>query len=216
MRQNSKFILIFVSVLLFVSTFAYQEISAHPVRGDSQLSYWNHSYYDDYYGHDVLTFNVNGSHLNSYWSQHMSYMVYNWNNYSNNYVSMTFTDFYNSNLDYFNPTLWPSGLPNDVYAACYCVDANNVYLHGYGTDIFNSNCSTYITYAQIICNAAYNGATSMNIRKTLVHEAGHAMQFGHESYPTESVLRPGHENDLEWYPYDIPQAHDRTELSQRY
>jgi hypothetical protein len=211
MKKSISLLLIIGMICISsINIFAHEVFSSYPHRWDNIDGY---SYYP-YHAYCILK--TNGSLLNSNWSSPYTSSIYNWNNYSDLYVSATDTDFTQSEVDLYTYSTWPSNYPVNGIAKTDCYDDDG---DKWDNSDFtpNSNCDTNIVSASIGTNPKYNSDTALsqyNKRYAIAHEMGHVLGLGHPEDTVESLMHK--DTSRTWSDYDLPKNHERTDLADFY
>ena len=58
--------------------------------------------------------------------------------------------------------------------------------------------------------------TNNDIKKTWAHEIGHTIGFNETNDGTKSIMKQGKGSTFGWSNYWLPQAHDRTDLKNKF
>lgn len=163
----------------------------------------------------VAHLKINGNYLNDYYTQYYSSIRSAWPNHSAR-VSVTETAFGASNVDLATATeqAWINRYEDsymNVWGHCRSVTTN-----GYDLETLeNAQASSKRINYSAILYTPYIGTygSETHLKKTMVHEIGHALGLGHPdgNYSYTSVMYQGPINT-----YWLPQTHDINDLNNKY
>ncbi|MWC31049.1 hypothetical protein [Paenibacillus sp. MMS18-CY102] len=176
--------------------------SAHNITPSTAFR-WEHVTYNSSYGHNVARIQFNDDYASSSWKPYTTQMRANWNTNSNNYVNAVAYAFGSSNVDMANKASWPAEWGANTVATTRVFND--------GVDVsFSTAAMNSTDYAQIFTNPAADGLGSFMITLVGGHELGHVFGLGHPPDGTVSIMTQGQTN------WQVPQAHDRTDLDYYY
>ena len=153
---------------------------------------------------------INGDLLHSDCYAHYSAIRTAWPNASSR-VSVTAVEFSRANVALATPTMdyWNSrwvGRADEIYGVCDSSSTDGLQLNSWQNAKASSG---LISYAGILITPYLNFHNSTHMKKTMVHEIGHALGLGHTT--EVSVMIQGVVKT-----YYTPQPHDVADLNNKY
>ncbi len=167
----------------------------------------------------VAYLRINGDYLDSGYYSHYNVVLNAWPNASAR-VSVSNSDFYSSNVDLTtaSESYWENRFTTNglwlVLGACDSTSTDGYQLNSESNALASSK---LINYSSVLYNpytSVYDNTT--HLRKTMVHEIGHALGLGHSNTDYYPVSDPSIMRQRTTETYYVPQTHDINDLNNKY
>lgn len=176
-------------------------------------------------GKSQCVMKVSTKSMRENWLSACSTGISNWNNYSDNKVSITIDNSGSANVELLTYGANGHGWPYDQRVIAFTMPFDNS--GRFYSSFVEGSCainefSDRIRHAGVIFNPNFSNAAGrpnvqQNLAKVITHELGHCMNMGHpSSSSTQTVMKQGWSDSLTWSDFDRPQIYDYVVLTLLY